>query len=915
MLKSHFTLPAPSTRRRPANKTNVRKSLISLLCYWVSGSLAAAETLAPLQVDPALLDPADAAQEAPQKGKAPSGSAPQPVPAEAVPSEAAPAESAPVESAPPPSGTPTPESSAPAAPRPTPRPAPRVSAPAARPGAPVVAAETRPGVQTMPPLQVDPALLGLPAAPAPALAGEPAVPAEGAAPGPLQPSATLAEDMAAAAAHPDTVFVTADKMEGRTDDVSQFDGNVELHRKGAVLTSDHLTYDHVDQEAHATGNVVLQQAGDTLSGPELRLRMDTREGFMAPATYSFERETRPGQPRGANSGHGTAERLEFQGENQYYLRNATFSTCTPDNYAWYAQATDLQLDYDREVGEARDARVLFKDVPIMYLPRFDFPLSDRRKSGLLPVTFGSSNRTGVDLYVPWYWNIAPNMDATIAPRIMTRRGVQLNGEFRYLQEAYHGTANVEWLPQDNVTGEGRSLYRLVHNQRLAPGLTGQLNLNGASDRNYFSDLGTRLANTSQTYLLRQGLLNYQPFPWLNSRLLVQKYQPLQNLSEPYARLPSLLVTATQPDVLGRLQLDMNGSFTAFDHPTRVEANRLVLYPQVSLPLQTSAAFLTPKLGVHYTSYRLSRQAAGVPDSLTRSVPIASVDSGLVMERDVDIAGNAWLQTLEPRLYYVYVPHRDQDDIPLFDTGLADFNFAQIFSENAFVGSDRINDANQLTAALTSRLINPQTGAEVVRAALGTRFYFRDQTVTLRPTDTPRTRTFSDYLAALSGEVLPRTYADTAVQYDSDTNKLERFKFGVRYAPEPLKLVNVAYRLQRDRLKEIDVSGQWPLTRQWYGVGRYNYSLRDNRVVEALGGLEYDGGCWALRFVVQRLATGTTVSGSSTTEQTFNTSYFVQLELNGLGRFGANPLDLLRRSVPGYGMINQPADNPVFGSEY
>jgi len=190
------------------------------------------------------------------------------------------------------------------------------------------------------------------------------------------------------------------------------------------------------------------------------------------------------------------------------------------------------------VGEARNARVLFKDVPIMYLPRFDFPLSDRRKSGFLPLTFGSSDRTGVDVYVPWYWNIAPHMDATLAPRIMSRRGVQLNGEFRYLQESYTGTANVEWLPKDNVTGEQRSLYRLVHTQRLAPGMVGQLNLNGASDRNYFSDLGTRLANTSQSYLLRQGVVNYQPYSWLGTQLLLQKYQPLQNLTEPYARCPA-----------------------------------------------------------------------------------------------------------------------------------------------------------------------------------------------------------------------------------------------------------------------------------------------------------------------------------------------------------------------------------------
>lgn len=748
--------------------------------------------------------------------------------------------------------------------------------------------------------------------PAPRIAGT-----QEAQPAGATPSGTLAAKSAAATGTTDgsATVVIAQHMKGQIDDVSDFDGNVELHRQATTLTSDHLTYDQVNDEVHATGDVVLKRGGDTVSGPELRLRMDTNQGFMAPAQYSFEREPRPHQARGANSGQGTADRIEFQGENQYQMKNATFSTCKPDNYAWYAKAGDIHLDYDQEVGVADDAKVVFKGLPILYLPTLDFPLNDRRKSGLLPMTFGSSNRTGVDVYVPWYWNIAPNMDATIAPRIMTRRGVQLNGEFRYLEPDYNGIAQVEWLPRDQVTGEARSAYQLLHNQRFASNLTGQLNLNHASDDNYYTDLGTRLTNTSQTYLLNQGLLSYTPYPGISTSLLVQKYQALQGLQEPYARLPSLSLTARRPDAFGMLDMSLNGSYTVFSHPSLVEANRLVLYPQVSLPLVTASGFLTPKLGLHSTRYQLTRQAAGVPDSISRNVPIVSVDSGLVFERDVNLGGNDWQQTLEPRLFYVYAPVRDQNQIPLFDTALADFNFAQIFSENTFIGSDRIADANQLTAAVTSRLIDPQNGNEIVRAAFGTRFYFKNQTVTLLPTDTPRTRTVSDYLAAVSGQVWKRTFVDSAVQYDSDTNNLQRFKFGVRYNPEYLKLVNVAYNFQRDTLREVDFSGQWPLARQWYGVGRYNYSLRDSRVIEALGGLEYDGGCWALRFVVQRLATGTTVANSSTSQPSFNTSFFIQLELNGLARLGANPLDLLRRSVPGYGIVNQPADDPVFGSTY
>jgi LPS-assembly protein len=322
-----------------------------------------------------------------------------------------------------------------------------------------------------------------------------------------------------------------------------------------------------------------------------------------------------------------------------------------------------------------------------------------------------------------------------------------------------------------------------------------------------------------------------------------------------------------------------------------------------LPIQTAAFYITPKLGLHLTHYNLSRQDADVPATLSRSVPIASLDSGMTFERDMDWFGRPLTQTLEPRLYYLNVPYRDQSKIPVFDSGLTDFNFAQIFSENRYTGSDRIGDANQLTAAVTSRFIDPATGGESVRVTFGQRYYFRNQQVML-PDEVVATNRKPDVLAAFSGRIASRMSLDADWQYSPALAQTQRANIGVRWQPEFGKVLNASYRYTRDQLEQVDLSGQWPLGRGWYGVGRYNYSLKDRQLIEGLAGFEYDAGCWVLRFVLHRLTTATTSA---------STGVFVQLELNGLARIGANPLDLLKRNITGYGIISQPAADPFFGS--
>jgi LPS-assembly protein len=710
------------------------------------------------------------------------------------------------------------------------------------------------------------------------------------------------------------IYISADNLSGTTDQAIVAEGNVEIQQGEAMLTADKVTYWQLDEETEAEGNVRLAQAGAVVSGPKMRMRIEDSEGYFDQPTYVVQRQDKisprqrlidkplhPDMPditapqQVTTTGSGTAERIDFEGEGQYRLKNASYSTCPAgDNQDWYAQVANLSLDYDGEVASGQGAKIVFQGVPILYAPSMSFPLNNQRKTGLLPATFGANSKVGIQYLQPYYWNIAPNMDATLYSRLMSKRGLLLGGETRYLDYNYRGRARFEYMPEDSNLGKSRGAMSVMHAQDFGAGLTGLLNVNEVSDDTYFSDLSNRIAVVSQGNLQRQGKLNYDA-GWWSAGLNLQRYQTLQDpnqppVSIPYARLPQVTLTASRPDLGNNLAFNLQGEYVKFSHPTATVGQRALIYPQLSMPINTNYFYVTPKVGVHATTYNLQGQPAGTPDSIARTLPIFSVDSAVTFERDTQWQGKSLTQTLEPRLYYLYVPNRKQDNIPVFDTALADFNFAQIFAENRYMGADRIADANQLTAAVTSRFIDTDTGVELLRGMLGQRYYFSDQRVAL-PGEPLRTSRDADLLAAVTGLVAPKTYVDTGWQYNPRDSRTERLNVMARYQPEVGKVMNAGYRYTRDLLDQIDISAQWPLGGGWAGIGRYNYSINESRVVESVAGFEYNAGCWAIRGVLQQLAT---------TAESKTTSFFVQLELTGFSMIGSNPAEILRRTVPGYG---------------
>jgi len=681
-------------------------------------------------------------------------------------------------------------------------------------------------------------------------------------------------------------FLSAERITGDESRNITATGNVSLRQRGASISADRIDYSVETDTVVATGSVRLERAGDTATGPSLVYRIAEATGEMERPVFEIpKREDRRSASR------GSAERVLLEGEDRSRLLRAEYTTCPIPREDWALKVSELEIDSKRQVGTAWNSAVWFLGVPILYSPWLSFPLDNARKTGFLPPTLGSSGRGGFEFALPWYWNIAPNQDATITPKLFSKRGLQLGGEYRYLRPAYSGQADVEFLPNDAIAERDRYFLAVKHSQQLPLGLSLAVNAQRVSDDNYFRDLSTRVTATSQTNLPRDAILGYADETWALSARAVA-YQTLQDptaavpAAVPYRQVPQLAATGLWQDKLG-LDWLLSGELTNFRHASLVNGQRIIAYPQVSWPFRRAWGYVTPKAGLHFTRYKLTGDDTGISDA-TRSVPLASVDAGLYFDREWNFGGGRFQQTLEPRIFYLHVPFRDQAQLPNFSTAEVDFGANSLFRENRFIGGDRVGDANQVTAAITSRLVESDSGLERLKATLGQIYYLDPQRVRLD--GAPREGDKSNIVALVSGQATPSFSIDGGLEYDVNGGRARRLDLEVRYSPSPGSLVNAAYRFTRDQIRQVDVSAQWPLSASLSVVGRWNWSLDDRKLVEGLAGFEYNAGCWEVRAVAHRFITAT---------QQVSTSFQIQLELSGLSRIGINPLETLRQNISGY----------------
>lgn len=774
-----------------------------------------------------------------------------------------------------------------------------------------------PGVPALPVAMWLAAALWLWACAAQAQAPESASPPSSTASAPLQlqPSPVLAETISPAQRDAGVVFLQGQHISGRTDLETVMEGDAEFRKAGTVIRADRLEYDQPSDTARANGNVRINRGGNIYSGPQMELKVDAFEGFFLAPHYEM----------GHSDAHGDASRADFVDETHAVIHDASYTTCrrTPGPSwlpAWILRAGSISMNTEDDVGVARDAVLSFEGVPILPVPAISFPLTEKRKSGLLPPTIAVDNVNGVEITQPMYWNIAPNRDATLTPTLMTLRGVDLGAEFRYLEPTYHGVVHANYMPSDTLSGTDRWGMTFTHEGQVNTPWTGlgpvnlSLNLNRVSDDNYWRDFPQAGSSLTQRLLPDDINASWSQGPLsLSARVL--QWQTLQDptapIIPPYDRVPQVTARYERSDPHG-WDMSLEGDMTQFQSVQALtlqpNAQRAYTLAQLSRPMLAPAGFFTPKLQLHASAYQFDGPLSDGSTSANAVVPTFSLDSGLVFERPAQWLGRSLVQTLEPRAFYVYTPFTDQSRLPNYDTGATDFNFASIYTENAFVGHDKIADNNLLTLGLTTQLLDADSGAQLARFGVAQRFRFDDQRVTLNPTDAPALAGFSDVLLGASVNVNDHWGLDSTVQYNGKTEESERATFSARYSPTDYRVINAAYRYQRDLNEQVDFSWQWPINDLWgdrgkdlgpghgqgsgrlYTVGRLNYSLDEQRLVDTVVGVEYDAGCWLGRVVFERMQTST----STATER-----LSFQIEFVGFTRLGFGAQDTLEQNISRY----------------
>jgi LPS-assembly protein len=724
------------------------------------------------------------------------------------------------------------------------------------------------------------------------------------------------------------VYGRADVIEGSVDERMSLKGKANLRQAGTSLTAEQIDYEHQLDDLHAQGQVRLTKGGTIVQGPELRLKLDSQIGTMDNATIAMP----------AVGGFGSAKRIEFDGPGKVNLLQAMFTTCRPDEAGWLLQADKLRLDQESEQGQAERARLIFQGAQSPVIPRLSFPLTDSRRSGWLPPTVGITSRTGADLTLPYYVNLATNRDLTLYPRLSLLRGASVGAWGRYLEPKANGEFRVELNPNDLRTGEPRYYWSSLHRFQNLAGWSGQWDVRSVSDDQYLVDYSRNIIGSSIRSIPRAIVASRS----LGEGALTLSATTYQNVldartSPPYEAVPRIewrwyRYADGESANWAAQRLDWGGvlDVARFRRPLidSVEGWRTVINPSVQAPWRQPWGYIRPSLSLHATDYRFApsealnrsgfSQAILDQAAVQRVLPQFSIDSGLFLERQVSRV-DGLEQTLEPRLFYLYVPYREQRQLPIYDTAVADISYAQLFADNRFIGHDRIADANQLTFALSSRLLRSDTGRELFRAAAALRHHLSEPR--LQIAGQPQlTDPQSDLLMVASGKPFSAWNLDGGVQVGLTRGNLARAFLGARYQPDESRLGNLQLRFIENQVGQIDASWRWPISGSWSLLGRSNYSFQrkvlnpvslqtvDARpgVIEGLFGAERKADCWAFRTVLQRYVTGPDLT---------NTAIFVQLELNGFGGIGNNPFDILRRGIPGYTRERERIpDSPFFAYE-
>ena len=711
-------------------------------------------------------------------------------------------------------------------------------------------------------------------------------------------------------------------------EISSYFGNVVIKHADQQLSSDNANYDSVAKTLDIHGDAYYSDDDLTVHTNAGTFDLDSDQAKLRDVLFIA--------PSAPLRGHASAVIRDSKTVSRY--QDVAYTSCPTGSQDWVIHASELKIDKEEGEGIAKNAWLEFKGAPVFYSPYMSFPTDSNRKSGFLAPSFGSTQRSGINFGMPYYWNIAPNYDATFKPRYLTKRGILLAGDFRYLTESSLGQTNLELLPNDYLKQNQPRYFASVKNTtRFTDKVHANVDLNYVSDKNYFAELGSALSLPNFSYLKSQADVGYYG-DIMNAVARIENYQSIDKYLTgnklPYRKLPEIDIHFKHEfnQLPVPVNVALNNEFVYFQHSSLLNGQRSNVKPSVSMPLQSESAYITPKASLQYTNYFLSDPLiSGSSSQVSRTLPIFSTDSGMTFERNLNLGGKGFLNTIEPRLFYLYIPRADQKDIPIFDTSAYDIWFNTLFRENRFSGLDRIQDANQVTMAVSSRLIDEHTGKERAKFSLGNILYFQDREVQApfyiqkidangKPTletFTPPTETgsFSNVIGELSAKINDHVAIDSGIQFDPYQNEISRGKAILHLTNQPNEIINVGYRYRKiaptiipNRENDIiqsDMSFHYPVYDNWSAVGRWQYSLLYNSTQESFLGIEKENCCWRFRVIGRRYVNNLNVfSNGADVQGVSQTGIFFQVELKGLTGVGEKIDTFLEQNIYGYRATEQ-----------
>ena len=692
-----------------------------------------------------------------------------------------------------------------------------------------------------------------------------------------------------------TLEIRAERQ-SQTEDEFLAEGSAEAERQRDMLKADKIKYFPTTKNVTATGNVKY-------FNNEITVHSESAEYQGTDGDIKF---TNAKYFRSKNTGAGKSDNILFKKNKDIYLDSATYTACNVDDPDWELTSTSTKLFNEEERGHSYNMLLKYKNIPVFYSPFMSYPLTDKRQSGILTPSFGSEGDSGTSFSVPYYFNLSQNYDATIEVTSLSDRGILFDNEFRHLgQDKSSSLLNFTHLENDDEFGEDRYLYkindkRVLYNTVSAGGgdivgsmLASKISYGRVSDLDYFDDFGNSLSTASQSSIKREIRLfgkNYTGNNVLSYDVSTLTYQPSQTgVSDQYQTVPSLKMGYENRNN-SSFKYNIKASIDKFDHKdnTKVEGTRYLIYPSIQMPFISDAWEVIPKFGIRYIDYDLDNNNT---NSKSKTTPIASIRGKLYFDKYI---GDK-LYTLEPEAYLLYIPVGNQDNNPIFDSGLKEFKYS-LLSENKFYGEDRINDAKQVSLALTHRIIDENSGDELFTGTIGQIIYFDDRDVHL----TDNTKSHSD-ASNIIGLMSARLSENSQLSIGSVWNphKGHGMRNNIRYryndsTSSRNKLFNADYRFFRGNGEEIDLSGVYSFSNQFALVGKYNYSFSNSRrnvedLIDTMIGLEYDSCCYSLKIVARDYWTGTKKDNA----------LFFEFLPKGLTTTNNKTAALLRRGISGY----------------